>query len=236
MRNIVYKPHVEHETYDGIEFDDTCYGIDFGWTCTAVTQIDIQNNEDIDFPEAYLTELIYQGTHVKDNPKGLTNTDLIKALNVLIPPEKKRNCRLYCDGAEPARIAELVAAGFMALPADKDRKTGIDFCKRIKTHTLTSNMNINKERSLYKYPTDENGEVTKDDPVKTNDHSMDANRYGIYTHMSPLVNFKPGISILKKKAKKKEALFGEVDGTAMITEDDRVKLYDREEIWDLLAV
>ena len=119
-----------------------------------------------------MTEKIYQ-TH-------LTNQQLIDRLKEVIP-EDCRSRNIYGDSAEPARIEEIGGAGFNIMPADKSVNDVIDFCKRRVFHTRAENVNLNKERQSYKWKENRNG-VVLDEPVKFNNHAMDAKRYGIYTH------------------------------------------------------
>jgi phage terminase large subunit len=140
------------------------YGIDFGHTNpTAVVRV-LLSGEDL-----YWQEVVYE-TH-------LTNTDLIQRLKAEDVP---RGAILYCDAAEPDRIEELRRAGFAARPAKKDVKTGIDFCKRYRIVTVNS-PNIQSEIAGYKWRENKQGDVL-DEPVKYNDHAMDAGRYATFTH------------------------------------------------------
>ena len=138
------------------------YGLDFGFNNpTALVEIREYDGE------IYLRELIYQ-TH-------LTNAELIdkiKRLNVL--------GRIYCDSAEPNRIQELRAAGLTAMPAKKDVLKGIDFAKSRKLRVYSESSNLIKELQSYKWREDKDGRVL-DEPVKFQDHLMDAMRYGLYT-------------------------------------------------------
>jgi phage terminase large subunit len=169
LENVIYNPYIITEEYPE-NFDQVIYGLDFGFNNeSALLKI---GEYDAEF---YLEELLYE--------KKLTNTDLIARLETLIP-EEHRDCETYADAAEPARIAEIFAAGFNILPADKSKdsvKRGIDFCKSVKFHTKASNVNLNKERSSYCYKVDKNGHIG-DDPVKFHDHLMDGKRYPMYTH------------------------------------------------------
>lgn len=138
------------------------YGLDFGFNNpTALVEIREYDGE------IYLRELIYQ-TH-------LTNAELIdkiKQLNV--------SGRIYCDSAEPNRIQELRAAGLTAMPAKKDVLKGIDFAKSRKLRVYSESSNLIKELQSYKWREDKDGRVL-DEPVKFQDHLMDAMRYGLYT-------------------------------------------------------
>lgn len=146
-------------------FDEIIYGLDFGYNNkTALIKIGIKEGE------YYLEELIYK--------EHLTNLDLINEMNKL---NIKKSDYIYCDASEPGRIEELRKHGYNCYPADKNVKDGIDYLKRCKIYSNSRNDGINKEVLHYSYKQDKNGNIL-DEPVKFNDHCMDAIRYAIYTH------------------------------------------------------
>ena len=164
LKNVIYTPFEKLNTYPEV-FDEIIYGIDFGYNNkTAVVRINIKDCE------YYLEELIYQSR--------LTNADLI---NKLKKTNIKNSDYIYCDSAEPNRLEELRRSGFNVYPADKSVKDGIDFIKRCRIYSKDENTNINKEVLSYCYKKDKDGNIL-DEPVKFNDHLMDAIRYAIYTH------------------------------------------------------
>lgn len=146
------------------EFDYTIYGLDFGYNnpC-ALVRVDSADGK------FYLTELLYQ--------TRLTNADLIERLKDLIP---NKNYRIFCDSAEPDRIRELRAAGFYATESRKGVKEGIDYVKRCEVYTRDENVNLNKELEEYVWKKSPRGELT-DEPVRYNNHLMDAMRYAIFS-------------------------------------------------------
>lgn len=169
-KNVIFKPDIVDTIYP-LEFEETIYGLDFGYNHqSALLQLDFKDNE------IYQTELIYQ--------TKLTNSDLIELMKEKIP-ESNRERNIYGDSAEPDRIKEIFDAGFNIKSSAKGKnsvKDSIDFCKRYKFHTKESNVNLNKERSMYKWKEDKNGNIL-DEPVKFKDHLMSCRRYGIYTHL-----------------------------------------------------
>ena len=58
---------------------------------------------------------------------------------------------------------------------------GIDFVKRKNLHVHEDAINLDKEIRAYKWKETKDG-ITLDEPVKFNDHAMDAIRYGLFTH------------------------------------------------------
>jgi phage terminase large subunit len=154
------------------KFKEVIYGLDFGFNDpSTLVRVGYHDN---DF---YLKELLYH--------RGLTNSDLIEQLKRKIPKKVRRQRIIYCDNAEPARIEEISRAGFIAKPADKSVKDGIDFCRRNKLYIDSESSNMIKEIQSYKYKEDKDGNVLED-PLKFNDHTCDAFRYALYTHYGKL--------------------------------------------------
>ncbi|MCX7832793.1 MAG: PBSX family phage terminase large subunit [Ignavibacteria bacterium] len=164
LKNIIYKPFEIREEYP-LSYDEIIYGLDFGYNNkTALIKIGIKEKE------YYLEELLYK--------EHLTNGDIICLMKKM---GISGNDYIYCDASEPERIEELRRNGFNSIPADKNVKAGIDFLKRCKIFSNSKNEGINKEVLHYSYKQDKNGNIL-DEPVKFNDHCMDAIRYAIYTH------------------------------------------------------
>lgn len=151
---------------------DTCdelfYGLDFGFNNpSALVEIRVKDNE------IYENELLYE-TH-------LTNSELIEKVKPLV---YDKGFYLYADSAEPDRIAEFKGAGFNAKPSRKGKNSvrdGIDAVKSRKVHISENSVNLIKERRAYKYKEDADGRALED-PVKFNDHLLDAERMAIFTH------------------------------------------------------
>lgn len=125
----------------------------------------------------YAKELMYK--------TRLNTSELIeqfKAIGV------SKTIELFCDNAEPKTIDELVRAGYNAKPADKDVTEGIRKVKSMPLYLTEDSTNAISEIKTYKWRTDINGKVVrdkdKDEPVKANDHAMDALRYAVFTKLS----------------------------------------------------
>jgi len=151
----------------------TVYGLDFGYNNpTALVRI-IENDRAL-----YVTEEIYQS--------HLTNTDLIGMLKQIV----KSSDTIYCDAAEPQRIEEIRRAGFKAVAANKDVKAGIDFIKSRKLFIDQGSANLLKEIKSYKYKTPgQKAANTPEEPLKLNDHAMDAMRYAAISFRKPKQSF-----------------------------------------------
>jgi len=144
---------------------EAVYGIDFGFNNpTAVVQVQADGNK------LSVTQLLYE--------TGLTNSDLIAKLKYLVP---NKTDYIYADSAEPNRIEEIKRAGYNIWAADKNVKAGIDFTKRFDIVISPDSVELIKEIKSYKWKSDKN-DVILDDPIKVNDHAVDAMRYAIFTH------------------------------------------------------
>jgi phage terminase large subunit len=161
---VIYK---NYEIVDTIppNYKEIIYGFDFGFVKpSALVRIYIYDDCIL------IEELLYE--------TRLTNQQLIQRVDDL---EIDRNDYLYADCAEPARISEFADAGYNIFESDKSVLDGIDYVQRQHIKILSSSLNIIKEIRSYSNKVDRQGNILED-PVKFNDHSMDAIRYGLYTH------------------------------------------------------
>ena len=147
-------------------FDEIIYGLDFGYNNpTACLRIGLKDGN------IYILDELYE--------RYKTNQELIEMLRDFVT---EPNAPIYCDSAEPQRIQELIQAGYYAMPSDKSVKDGIDFIKRHKIYISENCANTIKEIESYKWREDKEGNLLEE-PVKFMDHTMDALRYAVYTHM-----------------------------------------------------
>lgn len=145
-------------------------GLDFGYNVPTAL-IDIEYYESA----IYWDELIYE--------TKMTTGDLIERLK-LIGFDKRKE--IYCDAAEPKTIEELRRAGYNAKPADKDVTEGIRKVKSLPLYITSKSTSTIKEIKSYKFKVKEDANGSKivlDEPVKFNDHAMDAGRYGTFTKL-----------------------------------------------------
>lgn len=165
----------QHAIYTNSELADvapgkiieTVYGLDFGYTVpTALIRCDIGDGW------VFCTELLYES--------HLTNSQLIGKLRTLITDKRQT---IYADAAEPDRIQEIYTAGFNVKKAFKDIQDGIDSTKRVKLLNNKESTNMIREEANYQYRTDKDGKILEpSEPVKANDHLMDARRYAIASY------------------------------------------------------
>lgn len=152
------------------DYDEVIYGLDFGYVNpTVLLEIRIKENE------IWVKEIIYQS--------HLTNAELIDLLKEKID----RNVSIYADSAEPQRIEEIYQAGFNVYPSEKNVQFGINRVKQYKLHILEDSVNLIKEIRSYKWKEDKEGRILEE-PVKFNDHAMDAMRYAIASKKSSPVD------------------------------------------------
>lgn len=163
LKNKVYNNYVVVKDLPS-SYDEIIYGVDFGFNNPSVIlEIGIKDDD------VYIIKELYK-TH-------LTNSELIEEMKTFV----HANSDVYADAAEPDRIKEIEQAGFNIYPAKKEVKNGIDFLKRKKIYIHENCTNTIEEIKNYKYKEDRQGNVLEE-PVKFNDHAMDAMRYAVYTY------------------------------------------------------
>ena len=151
------------------------FGQDFGYNVpSALVAMEIHEGA------VYCEQALYE--------TKLTTADLIeryKAYGI------DRSSEIFCDAAEPKTIEELCRAGFNAKPADKDVTEGIRKVKSMPVYITTGSTDLIKEIKNYKWKIDKDGKVL-DEPIKFNDHAVDAIRYGVFTKLAkPQINWMP---------------------------------------------
>lgn len=158
-------------------FNETVYGIDFGYTHPA-TLIECNIGE-FDYEKrigpVYLRELIYESELTLPDfagrmaQVGITNRSL-----------------LYADSEDPANIEELYRMGYDVRPARKGQNSvrdGILFMRSLAIYVHEESVNMRREFMSYTLQTDKAGKWIEGKPVKQDDHAMDAARYAVTTHL-----------------------------------------------------
>lgn len=175
--NLIYHKYDFKMLEEGIEPDDVYYGQDFGYNAPAVLLEVARKNG-----ELYLRELLYQS--------HMTNVDIIDFMKDV--PELTDNKQIWADSEDPKTIEEIFQSGFNIIPITKGPGSvarGIDLCQRQKFHIHPDSINLIKEIQAYKWKQDKNNNVL-DEPVKFNDHAMDALRYvvsGMFEYEAPQI-------------------------------------------------
>jgi phage terminase large subunit len=151
---------------DEPEFNDWCYGLDFGYSHPmALVKVMYGNDNKI-----YIKQLIYESK--------LTSTDLVEKMNLMFG-DSDRSKPIYCDYSRPELIEDLKKAGFNAKIANKLVKDGIDYVKTSEVYVHVDSLDIWREYKLYSYKSV--GDVISEEPIKENDDALDAIRYALYT-------------------------------------------------------
>jgi phage terminase large subunit len=152
--------------YEDVAHGDVFYGLDFGYTNpTALVKITHYEGSN------YVEEVLYRS--------GLTVPELIQILK----QEIKTKAPIYADCAEPKTIEEIYKAGINVFPSDKDVWAGIVGVKSYPLFIRHGSQNLIKELQGYKWKKDKNDNILEE-PVKAEDHLLDAMRYGIFTHLT----------------------------------------------------
>jgi phage terminase large subunit len=151
------------------------YGQDFGYNNpSALVKIELWEDA------IYAEEILYQ--------TKLTTNDLIDEYKIL---GLHRSDQIYCDSAEPKTIEEIHRAGYNVQESDKEVLEGIRSIRGKRIFISRNSPNLIKEIKNYKWKVDKTGKVL-DEPVKFNDHLMDALRYAWYTWSTqPQINWLP---------------------------------------------
>lgn len=143
---------------------DIFYGLDFGFNnAMALTQVG--EFEGVN----YVKQMIYQ---TKMNTQNLI--DEMKILGI------GRNKEVFADPARPDMIEEIRKAGFNIFPANNEVFDGIQKVKSMPLRICDDSPNVLKEIKFYKWKIDKDNRKL-DEPVKFNDHAMDAMRYAIFS-------------------------------------------------------
>lgn len=142
------------------------YGQDFGFNvASSLVKVELYEGA------IYADEMLYE--------TKLTTNDVAERYKDLQLGSYKE---IYCDAAEPKTIEELKRAGFNTFPADKDVTEGIRKIKSMPLYITKRSTNLLKEIKSYKWKVDKDGKVL-DEPVKFNDHALDALRYAVFTKL-----------------------------------------------------
>lgn len=146
-------------------------GQDFGYAVPAATvRVELYEGA------IYADELIY-ATH-KTNPELV---ELYRSVDM------SKSIEIFCDNAEPKTIEEIYRYGYNVKPADKDVWAGIQKIKSMPLYITKKSENLIAEIKNYKWKTDKDGIIKPtEEPVKINDHALDALRYAVFTKLSGL--------------------------------------------------
>jgi PBSX family phage terminase large subunit len=167
MEGLVYELHKEQIIAPRvINVKDTILGLDFGFhnpAAGAVIKIDNDNNY-------FITDEYYKAGKVQDEIED----DLRKL------QDAGSFHQVYPDPVEPDRVEAMKRHGFYTREVDKNVILGIDRVRELirkrQLFVFDNCKNTIDEFNSYHY----DPEKLKEEPVKENDHLMDAIRYAIY--------------------------------------------------------
>lgn len=147
------------------EYEYRRYGLDFGYkNAMALVEVKIIGKD------AYIRELFYQNEKTTDDLIGFMKSEVISTRD-----------HIRADAAEPDRIEQICRNGFNAVPAKKNVLAGIDAVKSYNLYITEDSINLLREIDSYRWAQDRNG-TPLDQPVKVDDHAMDALRYALFIH------------------------------------------------------
>lgn len=151
------------------KYDEIFYGCDFGYSVDPAAVVRIYRRAD----EFWVEQVIYE--------TELTNIQLAELMKQRGITE---NDEVYCDSAEPKSIQELYNQGVNAKPCEKGQdsvRAGIDYLLQQTIHIVDGSEKISREARSYTRKQDKDGNWLPI-PIDSDNHAMDAIRYGIFTH------------------------------------------------------
>jgi len=171
LEGLVYDPPQVTRWPD--DLDDVVYGLDFGfYNPSALVRVGFKDVNRRTFAGSiYLDEVVYES--------GLTTPELAKRFAYA---KVDKAVPMFCDAAEPDRIKELRHLGYNAKPALKGQgsvSAGLNACRSLTLHVTPASSNLLAEFASYVW---DEGKVNEQ-PVKFDDHLMDAMRYAVYTRV-----------------------------------------------------
>ena len=164
------------KTYKIDAVGERIYGLDFGYTNPlALVEITLVGKG------VYAKQLVYErNLDIENFESGNNKETFIEKMKYLGIP---KNAPIYCDH-DPGKISQLKKHGYNAIPANKDVKNGILALKSRPLFLHETSVEMLKEFKSYKWRQDINGSIVDGEVVKINDHSCDAVRMAVYTHLS----------------------------------------------------
>lgn len=168
--NKIYRgwSRISRENYDLLEYTEYL-GLDFG-TSNPTAMLGVKFDGEKTF---YVDQKLYMP---QNEMKKSLNETLIECIG-----DNWKKIMIVCDSAKKAYGDSLRQAGFFAVDAKKGSGSlsyGISVLKGFKIVFTKESEDIENEYSLYSFMTDRYSKAT-DEPIKKDDHLMDALRYVI---------------------------------------------------------
>ena len=166
--------------YDRRYFKFYTGGVDFGWNSPSCFLLcGWYDDECYVMGEVYRTEM--------------TTDEFLSEIHNLLAKydlEFSDLDAVYCDSADPESIEVFYRNGLNAYPSVKNVKAKIDTTRETHIYINEDCGNLIREMPSYEWKRDKNGNIT-DDPVKENDHAIDALCYSCYGVRGELSENKP---------------------------------------------
>lgn len=163
FRNLVIRAENEFPA-----FDDSYYGLDFGFT-NPNALVELCERDAV----LYCKQRLYQN--------HLTAQDLVEKFEKAGIAKHKI---MYCDNANPGDIETLKRSGYRAFPQDKRQGSVLAGIRAVNNRTSVilrqGDSDLIREMTMYRWR-EING-VRQDEPAKVNDHCCDAVRSAYFTH------------------------------------------------------
>lgn len=171
-----------HYKISEYQIDDIIYGVD-QW----VGGVDFGKGGESPFAFVMMarigkTYIIYDEAYLQ----GCLNKEFILVVEDMLEqwhPDMKQEIMIYGDSADPAAIREWDMNGFGIEGADKKPYSVVKGIEKVKSHELIIHprcRNTIKEIQSYHWRKNDENDIIQ--PLKYNDHLMDAIRYAIYTN------------------------------------------------------
>lgn len=155
-------------------------GVDFGWNNPACFLLcGVYDDEFYILGEVYRAEMKTQ--------------EFLSRIHELLDSYELRLSDLdavYCDSADPEKIQQFCDYGINAYPSVKDVRAKIDTTRETKIHIDQSCVNLIREIPMYEWKKNKDGELLEE-PVKKNDHAVDALCYACFGVKGKLSTHKP---------------------------------------------
>lgn len=155
-------------------------GVDFGWNSPACFLLcGVYDDEFYILGEVYKSEM--------------TNQEFLGNISDLLASHElsfKDIDSVYADAADPEAIEIFCREGLNTYPSVKDVLAKINTTRETKIHIDESCVNLIREMPMYEWKRNKDGEIL-DQPVKKNDHGVDALCYAVYGVRGKLSKNKP---------------------------------------------
>ncbi len=160
LTNRIYNNYTVIPELPDLQGGKWAYGLDFGLVNpSAIAKVHLLNDR------IYVEERLFKS--------GLTNADIIEHFS------HEERGDIYGDPSAKQMLAEIRQAGYACYEGHKGVKDGIDLCQRQQIYIPESSSNLIREIGSYHWKKDRDGH-TIGEPVKFNDHLVDAMRYAIF--------------------------------------------------------